>query len=42
MKSYLKPEEVAEMATFIISEKAKSMSGQVLEMDYGINLTFKI
>ncbi|WP_339920900.1 SDR family oxidoreductase [uncultured Flavobacterium sp.] len=41
MKSYLKPEEVAEMANFIISEKAKSMSGQVFEMDYGI-VTFKM
>lgn len=41
MKSYLKPDEVAEMANFIISEKAKSMSGQVFEMDYGI-VTFKM
>lgn len=41
MKNYLKPEEVAEMADFLISEKAKSISGQVFEMDYGI-VTFKI
>lgn len=41
MKGYLKPNEVAEMADFLISEKAKSISGQVFEMDYGI-VTFKI
>lgn len=41
MKSYLKPEEVAEMANFLISEKAKSISGQIFEMDYGI-VTFKM
>jgi NAD(P)-dependent dehydrogenase (short-subunit alcohol dehydrogenase family) len=41
MKSYLKPEEVAGMANFLISEKAKSISGQVFEMDYGI-VSFKI
>lgn len=41
MKGYLKPTEVAGMADFLISEKAKSISGQVFEMDYGI-VTFKI
>jgi 3-oxoacyl-[acyl-carrier protein] reductase len=41
MKGYLKPKEVAEMADFLISEKAKSISGQIFEMDYGI-VTFKI
>lgn len=41
MKGYLKPTEVAEMADFLISEKAKSISGQIFEMDYGI-VTFKI
>lgn len=41
MKGYLKPEEVADMANFLISENAKSISGQVFEMDYGI-VTFKI
>jgi NAD(P)-dependent dehydrogenase (short-subunit alcohol dehydrogenase family) len=41
MKSYLKATEVAGMANFLISEKAKSISGQVFEMDYGI-VSFKI
>jgi enoyl-[acyl-carrier-protein] reductase (NADH) len=41
MKGYLKPVEVAQMANFLISENAKSISGQVFEMDYGI-VTFKI
>jgi 3-oxoacyl-[acyl-carrier protein] reductase len=41
MKGYLRPEEVAEMADFLISKKAKSISGQIFEMDYGI-VTFKI
>lgn len=41
MKGYLKPEEVANMADFLISENSKSISGQVFEMDYGI-VTFKI
>lgn len=41
MKNYLKPNEVAEMANYLISENAKSISGQIFEMDYGI-VTFKI
>ncbi|OOG76112.1 SDR family NAD(P)-dependent oxidoreductase [Flavobacterium sp. A45] len=41
MKNYLKPSEVAEMANYLISENAKSISGQVFEMDYGI-VSFKI
>lgn len=41
MKGYLQPQEVAEMAGFLISEKAKSISGQIFEMDYGI-VSFKI
>lgn len=41
MKSYLKPEEVANMVDFLISEKANSISGQIFEMDYGL-VTFKI
>lgn len=41
MKGYLKANEVAEMADFLISEKAKSISGQIFAMDYGI-VTFKI
>jgi 3-oxoacyl-[acyl-carrier protein] reductase len=36
MKSYLNPNEVAEMANYLISENAKTISGQVFEMDYGI------
>jgi NAD(P)-dependent dehydrogenase (short-subunit alcohol dehydrogenase family) len=41
MKSYLKPQEVANMVDFLISEKANSISGQIFEMDYGL-VTFKI
>ena len=41
MKGYLQPQEVANMADFLISEKAKSISGQIFEMDYGI-VSFKI
>lgn len=41
MKGYLKPEEVAKMANFLISDSAKSISGQVFEMDYGI-VSFKM
>lgn len=41
MKGYLKPEEVAHMVDFLISENAKSISGQIFEMDYGI-VTFKM
>ena len=40
LKKYLQPEEIAEMASFLISEKAVSMSGQIIEMDCGIT-TFK-
>jgi enoyl-[acyl-carrier-protein] reductase (NADH) len=29
MKSYLKPEEVADMAAFLFQKKAKSISGQI-------------
>ena len=36
MKGYLQAQEVAEMADFLLSDKAKSISGQVFEMDYGI------
>lgn len=36
LKKYLQPEEVAELASFIISDKAQSLSGQIFEMDYGI------
>jgi 3-oxoacyl-[acyl-carrier protein] reductase len=41
MKSYLQPAEVANMANFLISENAKSISGQIFEMDYGL-VTFKM
>ncbi len=41
MKGYLSPEEVAGMANFLISDSAKSISGQVFEMDYGI-VSFKL
>jgi hypothetical protein len=41
MKNYLKP-EVAEMADFLISEKAKSISGQVLKwIMVSFHLSFK-
>jgi 3-oxoacyl-[acyl-carrier protein] reductase len=41
LKKFLKPEEVADLATFLISDKAKSMSGQIFELDCGI-VSFKI
>lgn len=41
MKKFLKPEDVAGMATFLLSEKAGSISGQIFEMDCGI-VSFKI
>ena len=41
LKKYLSPEEVAEMASFLLSDKAASISGQVFEMDCGI-VSFKL
>jgi NAD(P)-dependent dehydrogenase (short-subunit alcohol dehydrogenase family) len=41
LKKYLQPQEVADMATFLLSEKAASMSGQIFEMDCGI-VSFKL
>ena len=41
MKNFLQPNEVAEMAEFLLSDKASSISGQIFEMDYGI-VSFKI
>jgi len=41
LKKFLKPEEVADLATFLISDKAISMSGQIFELDCGI-VSFKI
>ena len=41
LKKYLKPNEVADLATFLISDKASSISGQIFELDCGI-VSFKI
>jgi len=41
LKKYLHPKEVADMASFLISDKATSISGQIFELDCGI-VTFKI
>ena len=41
LKKFLNPQEVADMATFLTSEKANSISGQIFEMDCGI-VSFKI
>ncbi len=41
LKKYLQPEEVSDMATFLISDKAASISGQIFELDCGI-VSFKI
>ncbi|MFH6990987.1 SDR family NAD(P)-dependent oxidoreductase [Flavobacterium sp. FlaQc-48] len=41
MKNYLKPLEVAQLANFLISKGAASMSGQVFQMDYGL-VSFKL
>ncbi|NRD24122.1 SDR family oxidoreductase [Winogradskyella litoriviva] len=41
LKKYLQPKEVADMAGFLLSEKAASMSGQIFEMDCGI-VSFKL
>lgn len=41
LKKYLNPEEVADMAEFLISSKSSSVSGQIFEMDCGI-VSFKI
>jgi 3-oxoacyl-[acyl-carrier protein] reductase len=41
LKKFLKPNEVADLATFLISEKANSISGQIFELDCGI-VSFKI
>jgi len=41
LKRFLNPEEVADMATFLISNKANSISGQIFEMDCGI-VSFKL
>lgn len=41
LKKFLNPEEVADMAEFLLSDKATSMSGQIFEMDCGI-VSFKV
>jgi NAD(P)-dependent dehydrogenase (short-subunit alcohol dehydrogenase family) len=41
LKKFLKPAEVANLATFLISDKAASISGQIFELDCGI-VSFKI
>jgi len=41
LKKYLDPKEVADLASFLISEKASSISGQIFELDCGI-VSFKI
>ena len=41
LKKFLKPEEVAATAEFLLSDKAASFSGQIFEMDCGI-VSFKI
>ena len=41
LKKYLDPKEVADLATFLISEKASSISGQIFALDCGI-VSFKI
>lgn len=41
LKKYLNPQEVADMALFLISDKTTSISGQIFEMDCGI-VTLKV
>ena len=41
LKKFLKPDDVANMAEFLLSEKSASISGQIFELDCGI-VTFKI
>ncbi len=41
LKTYLEPSDVASMAHFLISDKARTVSGQVIEMDCGI-VSFKL
>ena len=41
LKKFLNPEEVADLATFLTSDKANSISGQIFELDCGI-VSFKL
>ena len=40
-KKFLAPKEVADLAGFLITDKANSISGQIFELDCGI-VSFKI
>jgi len=41
LKTYLQPKDVAEMVHFLISEKSKTISGQIIKLDCGL-VSFKI
>ncbi|WP_053992894.1 SDR family NAD(P)-dependent oxidoreductase [Mangrovimonas sp. TPBH4] len=41
LKKFLNPQEVADLAVFLLSEKSASISGQIFQMDCGIT-SFKI
>ena len=41
LKKILNTKEVADMAAFLLSDKAASISGQIIEMDCGL-VTFKL
>ena len=41
LKKYLDPQEVADLASYLVSDKSLALSGQVFEMDCGI-VSFKI
>ncbi len=41
LKHYLQADEVAGMVNYLISDQAKSISGQIFQMDYGL-VSFKI
>jgi len=41
LKNYLKPQEVAQMADYLVSKASSSISGQIFQMDYGL-VSFKI
>lgn len=41
MKNYLKPQEAAQMADYLISNGSASISGQIFYMDYGL-VSFKL
>lgn len=41
LKQYLQPEDVADMAEFLLSDKSSTISGQIYELDCGI-VSFKL